>query len=643
MPTDGDGRHGEPGLIARRGDGDGVLHFDRSALEASGRTVTARLIDTRIRCEVLLVFTLDADTGVLESRTELVNTGDTDLHVDRLMSVCLPLPRWARAILCASGDWSREGRLSAFPAPPGQWRQANRTGRTGFSGASFGLLSQPDADAPGEAIFVHLAWSGDHLLIVETLPSGERSALAGAALSPGEAVLPPGGRLVSPSAFLCYSPEGLQGVSDRFHPFVRARLPGQSGAVRKIHFNTWEAVYFDLDEQRLMHLAEAAASLGAERFVLDDGWFLNRRSDRSGLGDWRPDPGLFAEGLGPLIKRVRDLGMDFGLWVEPEMVSPDSAIYRERPDWCVHARGLPRPLMRSQLWLDMSREDVRRHVVTTLDALLSENDIAYLKWDCNRTIFPAVQSGRPGSGDIVRGAYEVMARIRELHPHVEIESCASGGARADLGVLRFARRIWASDSTDPAERMRIQDAASLVFPLETIGAHVSASPAPVTGRSAPIGFRARIAMFGHMGLEADPSRLTGEECEELRVHFADYRRWRGLLHSGRLLRSLTADGARITTVVSQDRNEALVLAARAEPAAVPASAPVRIPGLDRTARYLTRLQRPWPAHAARRMRDPNAWEDGQVFTGAALSETGLSLPLSDAMTAWLIHLTRVQH
>ncbi|MGH2929165.1 MAG: alpha-galactosidase, partial [Solirubrobacteraceae bacterium] len=386
----------------------------------------------------------------------------------------------------------------------------------------------------GRVLALHLGWSGNHLLSVETQADGERQAWLGALMEPGEAVLPPGGEYVSPTAYACFSASGLTGVRASFHPFVRESILPARKRARRVHFNSWEGVYFDFDEEKLARLAEAAAALGVERFVLDDGWFMGRRSDKAGLGDWRVDPAVLPRGLSPLIDKVESLGMDFGLWVEPEMVNPDSDLYRAHPDWCAHAPGAERPTMRNQLWLDFSRSEVREHVVDQIDRLLSAHRIAYLKWDCNRTLFPAASQERPASLAIARGVYEAMDALRSRHPDLEIESCSSGGGRIDLEILRRTERVWASDTTDAIERTRIQRWASLILPPEVIGAHVGPSPNPITGRRIAMDFRAKVAMFGHMGVELDPARLDERDARVLKAHIELYKQHRALIHGGDL-------------------------------------------------------------------------------------------------------------
>jgi alpha-galactosidase len=554
----------------------------------------------------------------------------------------MPVPDWASELLAFSGDWSREMQVHRMLLPPGEWSSTNRTGRTGFAGASFALLERGAGDHAGRMLAIHLAWSGNHRLMTATSPAGARQAAAGVHLAPGEVVLKPGGTFVSPTAYACVSQSGLNGISDAFHPFVRTSiLPTPNHSPRKVHFNSWEAAYFAFDETSLRHLADQAAALGVERFILDDGWFLGRRDDTSSLGDWQVDPTRFPSGLDAFIRHVQSLGMDFGLWVEPEMVSPNSNLYRAHPDWCVHATGLARRTMRNQLWLDMSRPDVRDYLFRQIDALLRDHDIACLKWDCNRFLDPAVSEGRQAAERITRGTYALMDRLRSAHPAVDIESCASGGARIDLEIARRCMRVWTSDTTDALERLTIQRWTSLIFPMETLGAHVGPSPNPITGRSVPMEMRARVALFGHLGVEADPACMSADERTVLADHIALYKRHRGLLHSGRHLRWSTRDGAEARMTIAKDQGEALVLACRAEVAAQADSAPLMIPGLDAAARYRVSLLAPWPQIAARRLADPHLWREGRVFDAASLSEVGLALPLSDPQTAWLLHLTRI--
>lgn len=641
LPTTGLGWQSSPAVSGTHDGHDGVLSLTLSGVDAGPNRLLLELTDARTLLHVSLTFEIDPVSGVLASRVRIHNGGRVCFRLALASSLYFPLPGWASELLAFNGDWSREGQPHRIPLTSGSWSQTNRTGRTGFPGATFAVIDPHACDLAGRVLAFHLAWSGNHQLMVETMPGGRRVASAAALLAPGEIELAPGEHYETPTAYACFSDTGLNGVSDAFHPFVRNRiLPAVSGRIRRVHFNSWEAAYFAFDEASLKALARTAAELGVERFVLDDGWFEGRRDDTSSLGDWRVDKDRFPGGLAPLIDYVGQLGMDFGLWVEPEMVNPSSDLYRRQPDWCLHVPDMARPTMRNQLWLDMSREDVRQYIFEQLDRLLSEYAIAYLKWDCNRFQFPAASAGRPASGQIIRGSYALIDRLRDAHPHVEIESCASGGGRIDLEILKRAVRVWPSDTTDAVERTRIQRWASLVLPPETIGAHIGPSPNPVTGRMLPMDFRARVAMFGHLGIELDPRSLSAGDHEVLGTHINLYKQYRQLIHSGRQLSWRSDDDALGTICISVSGNEALALVCRTGVAENAESAPVRFPGLDRDSSYLLTLPPPWPAIAGRRLYDRDGWLDGRVLSGEILGDIGLWLPLADPHTAWLIHFQR---
>jgi alpha-galactosidase len=477
-------------------------------------------------------------------------------------------------------------------------------------------------------------------MIVERTGFGMAQAQLAERLTPGELTLAPGESYEAPEAMLAVTTRGFEGVRRAHHAHARATAPAMRGP-RRVHFNSWEAVYFDFDMGRLRTLADAAAALGAERFVLDDGWFERRRDATTSLGDWRPDRARFPEGLAPLIAHVEACGMDFGLWVEPEMASPQSDILREHPDWALGAGEGDRLTQRGQFVLDLTRADVSDHLFQTLHALLSENRIAYLKWDHNRELFPAVSQGRPAGRAQTLGYYALLDRLRAAHPHVEIESCASGGGRIDFGVLTRAARVWASDNTDAVERRRIQSDLSIFVPLERIGAHVGANPNPSTGRSQSMLLRARIAMFAHMGVEADPAKLSAQEREALSHHIALYKAHRALIHDGDLHVYAGDDpDVRIWLCVAKDRSEGIGLASRIEQARGLVSAPVRLAGLDPAATYAVDLLRPWPEPARRMLADAAAWRSARTFSGEMLEAVGLPLPLVHPETAWLFHLKR---
>jgi alpha-galactosidase len=639
LPQSGVPFHGEPAIVL-----DGPTGFELTNAEVTPDRLTLLLLDNELDCCLRLHWRM-LKTGLLSCWTEIDNRGPAALSLHWLAALSLPLPDWAKMTMQVNGGWGTEFQLSRTSLRTGKIEKVNRTGRSGFDGANYAIVMEEDAEeSSGRVLAAHLAWSGNSRSFVETLPTGERQLQLGEWLAPGELQLGPGERHRSPEALFAFSGKGLNGMRRAYHAEFRTRQAnaGIGQGERKVHFNSWEAVYFDFNEQRLFYLAEQAAAVGVERFVLDDGWFKGRRNDRSSLGDWSVDSERFPRGLRPLIDHAARLGMDFGLWVEPEMISPDSDLYRARPDWCLHAGGSERPTQRNQLVLDLTRAEVREHLFTMLSKLLTNQPIAYLKWDHNRDLFPATSAGRPAARRQLLGYYELIDRLRRVHPHVEIESCASGGARADWGLAGRVARFWPSDNTDPVERLRIHHAMSLFYPLEVMGSHVGAAPNPTTGRSHAMAFRARVAMFGHFGIEANPVALSLDDRTVLERHAALYKRYRPLLHGGTLTYGRCADpDITIATVVAPDQTEALSLVTRNTQSGTNVGPLVRLSGLASGRRYRLSLLEPWPSYAERRFANADYWRSRPIFDADVLQQVGVQLQLVRPETAWLIHLAEV--
>jgi alpha-galactosidase len=570
---------------------------------------------------------------------ELTNLGSAPLSVDRLMSLSLPVPDWATQLTRFSGRWAGEMALAAQPLGQGRWEAVARGGRPGFGGGNWLLVGEAGCSADyGRMIGAHLAWSGGHDCGVEQNPDGETRLQLGCHLLLGEITLAPGGSFRTPEACFAFSAHGRNGLRRAFHEHLRRNvLPGKTTVwpARKVHLNSWEALGFALDERSAMSLATAAADLGVERFVLDDGWFAGRTSDRSSLGDWSADPLRFPRGLAPLIAHVRGLGMEFGLWVEPEMISPDSHLHGAHPDWCIHLDGHARLTQRHQLVLDLSKAEVFDHVLTTLTAILEGHDIAYLKWDHNRELFPSPQ-GHAQAEAVLR----LVGEVRTRFPEVEIEGCASGGGRISFDMLGHVHRVWPSDNNDPVERLRIISAWSQFLPAEVLGSHVGPAVNPITGRHTPMDFRAAVATLGHMGVEADPATMTAEERAVLKLAIDRYKEWRDVLHQGEWRElDLALAGAFGHLVLGGERSLALVASTAFARAF---NAPrVRIPGFSSNDIFRVRLLEPWPSKASGYLNDPQGWRDGRLLSGAALAESGLALPLTHPHSAWLIGIERV--
>ena len=515
--------------------------------------------------------------------------------------------------------------------PPGPW-----SGRRGCS-AGVGHLTPMTYSRSEECDTISpRVW-------IERLTDGRGDVQAGVALSPGETVVQSGGSFTSPWLYGTWTDRGLNGASAAFHSYVRSR-PNHPSTQRPVTLNTWEAVYFNHDSEKLFALATAAAEVGIERFVLDDGWFMHRRSDNAGLGDWYVDPAVYPDGLTPLISHVRGLGMEFGLWFEPEMVNPDSDLFRAHPDWALNTDGYDAPLSRDQLVLDLSNDDVYAYLLARIDAILRENDISYVKWDFNRDILQASHDGRASAYTQTRAMYRLFAELNGRHPEVEFESCSSGGGRADYAITEFTKRVWTSDCIDALERQRIQRSFSYFFPPELMGAHIGPSPAHTTGRRHTVAFRAATALFGHLGVEWDVSTITDTDREQLRSIIATHKELRSLLHNGRSVRADSSDPATyVHGVVSNDRRDAIFAYVQLTTSATSVPHPLRFVGLDTDTQYrFTEVKLTGSAPQYGPMKHLPEWMDGSlVLSGAVAMSIGLTMPVCNPESAVLVRVQAV--
>ena len=561
-PTHGNGWFGPAALACHRAGTDSIVAWDDCSVTESGGALTITLIDGTRGVRLIQNLTLDPITDCLSQSASVTNIGTTPLAITSLASAILPLPARAAGIRSFHGRHNAELQMTNEAMPAHIWRRTARRGLTGHGGPPGLFVHDDQADGVWA---VQLAWSGDSDLAIEADDEGGFTLSAGAAFAACEMILAPGESWTTPDLIATFSPQGHNGASSNFHAAIRARMtwqplgqpigqpPGPSfapsfgpgGAMRPrlVHFNSWEACYFAHDETVMCGLIERAARLGCERFVLDDGWFKGRGDDRAGLGDWTVDAGKYPAGLGRLARRITDLGMEFGLWVEPEMVNPDSDLYRAHPDWALAVAGIAPPTARHQLVLDMGRAEVRDTVFAALDALLSALPIAYLKWDHNRDLSPNADGrGQPRGAAQTTGCYTLLARLRATHPGVEIESCAGGGGRIDAGVIAHTHRFWTSDNIDALSRIDIQRGFLSFMPPELMGSHIGASPAHATGRTQPLDFRASVAVTGHLGVELDPATLTDADRAALMDWIVFYKQWRGLLHGGQVWLGAGRDG-----------------------------------------------------------------------------------------------------
>ncbi|WP_282608874.1 alpha-galactosidase [Pelagibius sp. Alg239-R121] len=642
-PSLANGFPGQPALIGHRKGRDALPGFHEVDLIETGNSWKIEAKDAKAGLSLDIVISLTGDSNVLTMTTRLSNIGATDYDLQWCAAATLPVPASYQEILSFNGRWCGEFQTARRKVPMGTLMRENRRGRTSHDSFPAMILGTEGFDEVcGAVLGAHLAWSGNHRVLHERLPDGTRQLQMGELLLPGEVILAPGETYSSPEVCFSFSEEGLGGLSHNFHSFLRSEvLPEQTRSPRPVTLNTWEAVYFDHAPEKLARLADLAAQVGVERFVLDDGWFKDRNSERTALGDWVLDEQKYPQGLDPLIAQVEGLGMEFGLWVEPEMVSPDSDLFRAHPDWILHLEALQEPTGRYQHVLNLTKPEAANYLFDSLDTLLKRYPIRYLKWDMNRDLSHQADGRSFVTGQQTKALYALIDRLRARHPLVEIESCASGGGRADFGILRRTHRIWASDSNDAHDRQSIQQGFSLFFPPEIMGAHIGPMHCHTTGRRLDLDFRAITAFFGHFGLEADLTQLTADELDKVANYIALHKDCRPILHGGKVLRQVL-EGGRVLVfgAISNDRTEAMVSYAVLEQTRDGLTAPLRLTGLRSGATYRVRaINR--PRDPGRRMKNmPDALFNGELLmSGSALASAGLQIPVLDPDTALLLQVS----
>ena len=649
LPEHSRGWFGSPGLAGHRDGADWSPMFVSRAVELREDAGAQRVVVDAVDSVARLGLTVDVEltaSGLVRMRAAVRNEDDRlPYTVDGLM-LALPVPAEADELLDLTGGHVRERSPQRQPFTVGSRVRDNRRGRTGTDATLLIVAgAQGFGFSHGEVWGLHVGWSGNHRTYAERLSSGEAVVGGGELLLPGEVVLQPGESYEGPWLFASYG-QGLDRISQRFHEWLRARPNHPTNSkLRPVTLNTWEAVYMTHDRDRLFALADAAAEVGAERFVLDDGWFRGRRHDRAGLGDWFVDADVYPDGLHPLIDHVRALGLEFGLWVEPEMVNPDSDLARAHPEW-VMATGERQPILsRHQQVLDLGNDEAFGYVQERLDAILVEYPIGYLKWDHNRDLHDAGHQpgGEAGVHAQTAALYRLMDGLKERHPGLEIESCSSGGGRVDLGVMARADRIWASDTNDAVERQRIQRWTGLLLPPELVGCHVGPSHSHTTGRTQDLSFRAGTAFFGHLGIEWDISTANARDRAEMAQWVALHKRFRDLLHSGRVVRADHPDpDLWVHGVVGAGGAEAIFAIVSMRHRVWTKPGRVRLPGLLEGANYRVALLPPADTAPANDTR-PAPWLSSVPveLPGSVLGHVGLEIPSMYPEQLLLLHLERV--
>ena len=633
------GWFGRPGLEGHHPGGlDFQTRFRLVVAEVSTTACRFELVDDVAALRLVLSAALEQPGG-LRLDAVLSNEGASSFALDALR-VTLPVGSSAQEVLTLGGRHCNE-----FLPHRTEWvgnciTLENRHGKNSHERVPAVWAGTPGfGEESGTVWSLHLAWSGNTEIVCDAVSEARRVVQVGELLLSGEVELAPGESYAMPSVYAAWSSGGLNGVSRVYHGILRARDTHPT-TTRPVLLNTWEAVYFRHDLDRLRALATLAAECGIERFVLDDGWFHLRRDDRAGLGDWWVDPAAWPTGLTPLVEHVRGLGMEMGIWVEPEMVNPDSDLFRAHPEWALVDRTRPLVLGRHQLVLDVGRPEVRDLLFERLDALLREHDIQYVKWDHNRDLVSPASSGRAGVRRQTLGAYELFDRLRDAHPGVEFETCASGGGRVDFEILRRTVRAWTSDSIDALDRHRIQRGFSYLFPPEIMGAHVGSTVCHSTDRRHSASFRAAAALFGHLGIEWNLLDATDDERAVVAAVVALHKEHRALLHAGDVVRVDHADpSVEVHGVVSRDRAEALFAVTRLSTSDTHHTAPVRIPGLDPEAVYDVAVISLDDTRYGPARRQPEWLPCGLTATGRQLDVIGLGAPVLMPEFTMLLRVT----
>lgn len=645
FPQESSGLDAPPALLAHR-HGAGFAHrLTTRSVDCASEHLLVVLEDVSAGIEVRLTLALDPVSGVLSITTDLRNTATTDLEVNRIASGTLPLTREIDECLYLHGRWGLEFQTCRTPIGPQGLTLQNHRGRTShehFPGVICG--SRSFNETQGSVLAAHLAWSGSHQTQICRLADGRACLQTGIALQPGELILAAGESYQTPSVYLATA-IGIRHASSQLHRYARSHiLPRWTRSERPVHANSWEALYFDHSSDKLFELIDAAKRIGAERFVLDDGWFRGRRNDDAGLGDWTIDRDIYPQGLHAVVERVRTNGMQFGLWFEPEMVNPDSDLYRQHPDWVLHATPYDTPLARNQLALNMDLPEVQRYLFDHMERLIDEYSIDYIKWDLNRDLVLAGDGTRNQMHLQPGGCYTLMARLNERFPGLEIESCASGGARADWGVLQHTGRVWTSDSIDALDRAAIQRGYSLFCPPEIMGAHVGHERAHLTGRSIDIHTRAIVALQGQFGYEVDARHLDADEHDTLQYYANLYKKHRCWIAESLTVRLDSSNPALLCSgLVARDKSRSLWFAIAGASVASAAPGNLYPEELNPDARYQLALVSGNRDDFASFCKHLPVWMEQPVtIQGATLMKFGLTLPIMPVQSALLIDVTQIE-
>lgn len=564
-----------------------ILQKDNTA-----QTSYITLCDEVINLEVTLIYTVFDEYDVIIRSAEFKNLSDKPIRIDRAYSSCLELYTEKRDVIYFPGSWARERYMERAEIRHGEKIDiSNARGGSGHNMNPFAIVCNENANENyGEAIGFSLIYSGNHSTYIESDADLNLRIMQGINPQDFSYTLNPNENLETPQSVICYSLNGIGGVSRELNRLYRNNLCRSKWANkdRPILINNWEATYFDFTEDKLVSLAKTAKETGIELFVLDDGWFGSRNDDFQGLGDWFVNKSKLPSGIDGLSQKINDVGLKFGIWIEPEMVNPNSDLFRAHPDWAIHIPNRQPTLSRNQLILDLTRKEVRDYIVKSISNILSQG-VSYVKWDMNR---PMTDMPRPGYNyEYTLGYYDILDRLTKAFPHILFEGCASGGGRFDAGALHYVPQIWTSDNSDAVARLKIQYSTSIGYPLSSISAHVTASPNHQNGRITPLKTRADVAYAGMFGYELDITQMSNEDIEEIKKQISFYKSIRTLIRTADFYRLQSPYETNYCTwqAVSPDKNEAFVMSCKIETVRDKENNYIKLYELDSSATYIDTL------------------------------------------------------
>jgi len=631
-----------PALLGHRDGENFQYQFVRESVVQQKDGLCVKLVDTTAGLAISIELNLHHDTGVLSFATTLTNTGSTAYTVDWLASATMQLPDTYKDCLYLHGRWGLEFQTARSEIDRSAIVLQSHRGRTShelYPGVMLG--DDGFSEQRGDVMCAVLAWSGSHINRIEALSDGRKYCQSGISLDTGDIVLAAKETFSAPVSYFKRD-NGCNAVSQCLHRFQRKEiLPGWTRELRPVHANSWEALYFDHDIETLKSLIDAAAEVGAERFILDDGWFPARRADTAGLGDWTVDNTIYPDGLHPIVEHVRQHRMQFGLWFEPEMVNPDSELYRTHPEWALHVDGYNTPLARNQLVLNIAEPAVFDYLFESIAALVREYGIDYIKWDHNRDLMFAGDGASSQMHKQALACYTLMQKLNAEFEGLEIESCSSGGARADWGVLHHTGRVWTSDSIDAIDRVSIQRGYSYFNAPEIMGAHVGHAEAHLTGRDINIHTRAIVALQGQYGYEVDARKLDADEKRTLNHYVSLYKAHRHWISECSVWRmDITEEGLVCTGYVSEDKNQSLWFAVAGISLSSVLPGRLAMRGLRADKKYTVSLASSNHEALAKFAKKVPTWLESPVtVNGAVLMHLGLTLPVMPAQSAVLIEVS----